>query len=141
MADFLSFAHLKKGGEVAVEAVTAREDKEKKEKALLIHEEKKAGGQQQGQQQEHIGQPRSKAGIQIGNRSGLKPTDRLMQSRFCYGCPRFTVDAPDTDQEVGFCLRELPKSAMFQHEWKIIRPETMIRQCLEVKRGKLVLKR
>ncbi len=135
MADFLSFAHLKKGGGVAVEAVTAREDKEKEEKSFVLHEEKEAGGQQ-GQKEQ---QP-SAAGIQIGNRIGLKPTDRLMQSRFCYGCPRFTVDAPDTDKEVGFCLRELPSSAMFRHEWKIIRPETMLRQCPEVKQGKIVLK-
>ena len=76
--------------------------------------------------------PGCPSGIQIGNRQGLTPKDKLMQSRFCYGCSRFTVDAPDTDNEQGFCLRELPDEAMCRHEWKIICPETTIGRCPRV---------
>jgi len=36
----------------------------------------------------------------------INPNDSLLESKYCYGCLRFSVDAPDTPQERGWCMRD-----------------------------------
>ncbi|MEA1866575.1 MAG: hypothetical protein U9N19_00500, partial [Thermodesulfobacteriota bacterium] len=60
-------------------------------------------------------------GLQVGNRPGLKLIDLIAKTRFCYGCPQFSIDAPETEKEQGWCLRELKESdGDWKHEWKRI---------------------
>ena len=51
----------------------------------------------------------------------------IMESKFCYGCEAFSMDAPDTEKEVGWCKRETKN----KNEWEFKRiPVTaLIRQC------------
>lgn len=132
----MSFAYLK-GGKDKVKS------KRKEQIPVCVHEEivreKEIVHKEAVQPLQRDQLPEPCQGIQIGNRLGLSLSDGLMASRFCYGCIHFSVDSPGTDKEVGFCLRELPPEAMFTHEWKVIRPQTLIRQCPRVKSGDLII--
>ena len=53
----------------------------------------------------------------------VDPLALLMESKFCYGCEAFSIDAPDTDKEVGWCARALDvegKKPRFSFEFKRI---------------------
>lgn len=127
----MSFAYLK-GGKDKIKP-------QRKEQIPICAREKEIVHKEAVQPLQRDQPPKPCQGIQIGNRLGLSLLDGLMASRFCYGCIHFSVDSPDTDKEVGFCLRELPPGAMFTHEWKVIRPQTLIRQCPRVKNGELII--
>ncbi len=53
-------------------------------------------------------------------------SQKLMESGYCYGCYNFSVTAPDTDLEMGFC-RRIDKDGKIS--FKVIQTTTLIRQC------------
>jgi hypothetical protein len=56
----------------------------------------------------------------------LKKSNLLMESKYCYGCYNFSVAAPGTDLEMGFCRRINKDNKI---SFKVIQKTTMIRQC------------
>ena len=61
----------------------------------------------------------------------------LMESKFCYGCDKFSVDFPGTEKEAGFCFREMdPGDGLFEVVFKKIKEHFKVGQCPKVKEWK-----
>jgi len=118
MKGVLSFAHLKKGAgrakklENAVDLVVPNE-------AVLLHED--------------INNIRPEPATT--KRDGIS-SSMLMESKFCYGCTSFSVDAPETLNEAGWCMRKMADGG---NEFKRVPNHAMVRQCPKVKTGEFVL--
>lgn len=60
------------------------------------------------------------------NSKKFSMNDKIVESRFCYGCSQFSVDRPDTPTQKMFCKRsETDGSILF----KFIKPNVMVKQC------------
>lgn len=65
--------------------------------------------------------------VQIVEKSKLSSNSSLMVTGFCYGCLRFSVTAPGTKLEMGFCKRVNKKTG--ETIFKRILSDISIRQC------------
>lgn len=53
--------------------------------------------------------------------------DLINESRFCYGCLQFTVDAPETENQACWCYRGESKEGVAT--FKLIGDKIKVRQC------------
>ncbi len=54
---------------------------------------------------------------------------RIIESKHCYGCEMFSVDAPGTEKEVGWCMRKVLGKSEHKWEHKRIPVTALVRQC------------
>lgn len=121
MPGVLSFAHLKKG------AVGAKEVKKPKnavdvvvpKAASFLHEDLNI-----------------KQVPTATTKKGIKSSSLLVESKFCYGCTSFSIDAPETLEEAAWCKRKMEDGG---NEFKRVPNHAMVKQCPKVKKGDIVL--
>jgi len=65
--------------------------------------------------------------ISVKDRKTFDPENSLMVTGFCYGCLRFSVEAPGTKNEMGWCKRRDRKTG--KTIFKRILSDVLIRQC------------
>ena len=69
-------------------------------------------------------------------------TSGIMSSKFCYGCTKFQVDAPDTKEEAGWCQRDMVDDSGAKYfEFRMIPNHAAVRQCPRVKSGDIILRK
>lgn len=115
MAGVLSFAHLKEGS-----AKSAPENDCKQDLAN--------------------GGPGVVDSVKSSSRAEFDAYSLIMASKFCYGCLRFSVDAPETEDVVGWCQRDMEDETGNKYfEFRMIPVQAIAKQCPLVKSGEIIL--